>query len=100
MTKRSKVEKYLEINDIYHAKFRELGRKYTSAVCNAIGAEYIGYYTDRNYTHLRYNDIEFQAGDFTPYFYTGDKNLEYYLRNEKENKKKTDTKEQKDNIKK
>lgn len=89
MTKRSKIEKYLEINDIYHSKFRELARKYTSEVCKAIGAEYIGFYTDINYTHLRYNDMEFQAGDFTPYFYTGGKNLEWYLRKEQENDEKS-----------
>lgn len=72
MTKRlAKLEKYLLVNEKYYAKFRELGTKYAKDVCKAIGAEYIGYYTDILYQHIKYKGIEFQAGGFDPYFYNG-----------------------------
>lgn len=40
-----KLEKCLLVNKKYYTKFRDLGTKYTKEVCNAIGAEYIWYYT-------------------------------------------------------
>lgn len=72
MTKKlTKLEKYLLVNEKYYTKFRELATKYTKEVCKAIGAEYIGYYTDILYQHIKYNGKEYQAGGFDPYFYNG-----------------------------
>lgn len=72
MTKKlTKLEKYLLVNEKYYTKFRDLATRYTKDVCKAIGAEYIGYYTDILYQHIRYKGTEFQAGDFDPYFYNG-----------------------------
>lgn len=71
MTRKAKLEKYLLVNEKYYTKFRDLGTKYAKEVCKAIGAEYIGYYTDILYQHIRYKGTEFQAGGFDPYFYNG-----------------------------
>lgn len=76
MTKNlTKLEKYLLVNEKYYTKFRELGTKYTKEVCKAIDAEYVGYYTETLYPHLKYKDREFQAGNFDPYFYDRDGRL-------------------------
>lgn len=83
MTKKlSKLEKYLLVNDKYYSKFRDLATKYTEEVCKAIGAEYVGYYTNILYQHLKYKNKEYQAGGFDPYFYTNSKNLADVLREE------------------
>ena len=83
MTKKlTKLEKYLLVNEKYYTKFRELGTKYAKEVCKAIGAEYIGYYTDILYQHIRYKGMEFQAGGFDPYFYRDPENLKEVLEKE------------------
>lgn len=83
MTKNvNKLEKYLLVNEKYYTKFRELATRYTKEVCKAIGAEYVGYYTDILYPHIKYNDKEYQAGGFDPYFYTGGVHLSEVLEKE------------------
>lgn len=90
MTKNlTKLEKYLLVNEKYYTKFRELGTKYTKEVCKAIDAEYVGYYTDMLYQHIKYKDREFQAGGFDPYFYDGDGRLFDVLEKELKDAEKT-----------
>lgn len=101
MTKNlTKLEKYLLVNEKYYTKFRELATSYTKEVCKAIGAEYIGYYTDTLYQHLIYKGIEFQAGSFDPYFYNGDENLFEVLEKELKNATKSVSKRYKQTSKK
>lgn len=80
--KKTKLEKYLLVNEKYYTKFKELAIKYTKAVCKAIGAEYVGYYTDILYPHIKYKGIEYQAGGFDPYFYNGGEELKEVLERE------------------
>lgn len=82
INKKLKLEKYLQVNEKYYTKFRELATRYTKEVCKAIGAEYVGYYTDILYQHIKYKDREFQAGGFDPYFYDGRENLREVLEKE------------------
>lgn len=77
-----KLEKYLLINEKYYTKFRELGTKYTKEVCKAIGAEYVGYYTELLYQHIKYKGEVYQAGDFNPYFYSNGTKLSDILEKE------------------
>lgn len=90
MTKKlTKLEKYLLVNEKYYPKFRELATKYTKEVCKTIDAEYIGYYTNMLYQHIKYNDMEFQAGGFDPYFYRDSMYLSDYIKKELEDVEKT-----------
>lgn len=82
INKKLKLEKYLLVNEKYYIKFRELATKYTKEVCKAIGAEYVGYYTDILYQHIKYKDKEYQAGGFDPYFYRASENLKEVLEKE------------------
>ena len=83
MTKNlTKLEKYLLVNDKYYTKFKDLATKYTEEVCKVVGAEYIGYYTNILYQHIKYKNKEYQAGGFDPYFYSDGKNLADVLREE------------------
>lgn len=80
--RKSKLEKYLKVNDKFHEKFRDLAARYSKEVCKATGAEYIGYETKMNYPHINYKNKIYQAGGFDPYFYTDAKDLSDILREE------------------
>lgn len=66
-----KLQKYNKLLNKYEEKVQKIAQKFTEELCKAIGAEQISYGSDKRYTHIIFEDIQYQSGSHDLDYYTG-----------------------------
>lgn len=66
-----KLQKYSKLLNKYEEKVQKIAQKFTENLCKAIGAEQIFISQDKKYTHIIFEDIQYQSGSHDLDYYRG-----------------------------
>lgn len=75
-----KLQKYNKLLNKYEEKVQKIAQKFTEDLCKTIGAEQIFIGTAKEYTHIIFDDIQYQSGSHDLDYYRGyNPSLKEYL---------------------